>query len=238
MMGSSIRMIVARACRASAVAFAAAGRVALPAVGLVALTTMTTSCPAPPPAVPEPCNKQVVTLMLYAADDVNPNESNRPRPVVVRLYQLANDMKMLNAKYDDILLKDKETLGPDLLKVDEVEVFPNDLVEVKFERIPDAAMLCGAAMFHAPKGQSWKTYYTFPPMPNAPAACAAPDCPDAGAGQANPKTAFFVVESKIDNGSQYDESMFPNATPVRHVTLTKASASEQAGPAAPAAGGK
>jgi type VI secretion system protein VasD len=170
--------------------------------------------------------------MLYAADNLNPNEAGRPRPVVVRLYQLASDMKMLNARYDDILLKDKEILGPDLLKVDEVEVFPNDLVEVKFERLPEATMLCGAAMFHAPKGQSWKTYFTFPPMPNEPAACAAPDCVDAGPGEANPKTAFFAVESKIDNGSQYDESMFPNSQPIRRVTLTKASAAGQGGPAA------
>jgi type VI secretion system protein VasD len=149
-------------------------------------------------------------------------------------------VRMLNAQYDDILLRDKETLGTDMMKVDEVEVYPNDLVEVKFERIPEAGVLCGAAMFHQPRGQSWKTCYEFPPMPNAPA-CGAPEA-DAGEPQPTPRTAFFVVESKIDNGSQYDESMFPNATAMRRVALPKRSAaSDQFNPGGgtpPAAGGK
>ena len=55
-------------------------------------------CPAPPAAAPEPCDKQVVTLDIYAADNINPNETARPRPVVVRLYQLQNDVRMLNAQ--------------------------------------------------------------------------------------------------------------------------------------------
>jgi type VI secretion system protein VasD len=77
-------------------------------------------------------------------------------------------------------------------------------------------------------------------MPNA-AACGGTE-PDAGEPQAAPRTAFFVVESKIDNGSQYDESMFPNATAMRRVALPKRSAaSDQFNPSGgtpPAAGGK
>jgi type VI secretion system protein VasD len=234
MMGSSNRGFVARAWGKREGARANLFRGAL----LVGLASCTTGCPAPPAAAPEPCDKQVVTLDLYAADNINPNETARPRPVVVRLYQLQNDVRMLNAQYDDILLRDKETLATDLMKMDEVEVFPNDLVQVKFERIPEASVLCGAAMFHQPRGQSWKTFYEFPPMPNAPSCGAAEE--DAGEPQPNPRTAFFVVESKIDNGSQYDESMFPNATAIRRVALPKRSAASDqysSGGATPAAAG-
>lgn len=194
----------------------------LVAVALVAVATVDCSS-TPPPEEPEPCDKQVVTLYLYAADNINPNEQERPRPVVVKLYQLANDLRMLNARYDDILLREEETLAEDLMKKDEVEVYPNDLVEVKFERIPEASVLAGAAMFRDPKGQSWKTFYQFPPMPND-AACAAL-APDGGEEpQVAPKTAFFVVETKIDNGTQYDETMFPEATAIRKISLPKRSA--------------
>ncbi|RLB62760.1 MAG: type VI secretion system lipoprotein TssJ, partial [Deltaproteobacteria bacterium] len=106
----------------------------------------------PPPEEPDPCNVQVVTLRLYADDIINPNEGDRPRPVQVRLYQLSNDLRLQNAKYDDILLRDAETLGEDMLKRDEVTVYPNDLVEIKFERIPEAVFLGGAAMFRDPQG--------------------------------------------------------------------------------------
>ena len=195
--------------------------------------TSLTACNPPPAAAPKPCDVQVVTLNIYAADNINPNERGNPRPVVVKLYQLKGEVRMENATYDEILLKDKDTLGEDLAKVDDVEVFPNDLVQVKFERMKDASVLAGVALFHGPKGNSWKTYYIFPPMPGEGAACgAAARGADAGAPSADPKTAFFVESTKIDNGSQFDETMFPNANPIRKIDLPKKSASPEAAPAA------
>lgn len=184
----------------------------------------------PPPAEPDPCTVQIVTLRIYADDHINPNDSGRPRPVAVRLYQLAGDLKMQNAGYDEILLSDAEVLGDDMMKKDEVIVFPNDIVEVKFERLPDALFLCGAAMFKNPQGQSWKTFYEFPPMPNTPEACQPDPGKSAEEPQAFPETAFFVVSNKIDNGSQYDESMFPDARSTRRLNLPKRSAAPEAGP--------
>jgi type VI secretion system protein VasD len=194
---------------------AAGATLVLATLGLAA------GCSSPEPQVPEPCDIQLVTLNIYAGDTINPTDQGRPRPVVVRLYQLANDIRMVNASYDRILLHDADELGADLLKVDEVEVYPNDLVQVKFERIPEATFLAGVALFRDPVGQSWKTFYEFPPMPNAPEQCGTGE---EGEPQAFPETAFFVVERKIDNGSEYDASMFPNSTPIRKMNLPKRSA--------------
>jgi len=188
-------------------------------------------CAPVPPVVPTPCNKQVVTLNIYSDDQLNPTAAEMPRPVVVRLYQLATDLKMLNAPYNEILLKDAEALGTDLLQVDEVQLFPNDLVRIQFERNPEAAMLAGVALFHDPKGQSWKTYYEFPPMPNTPAACGASvEATDPQAPQAFPETEFFLSETRIDNGGQFDESMFPHSTPIRTINLSKRSAASDSYP--------
>lgn len=187
-------------------------------------------CAAPPePKEPEPCDVQVVTLSILSAENINPNENGNPRPVVVRVYQLQNEVKLLNASYDDVLLREKETLAEDIMKVDEVEVFPNDLVEVKFERIPEASTLAGVALFHGPKGQSWKTFYEFP-LPPGEAKCAGRES-EAGAPVADPKVSFFVEGSKIDNGSQYDESMFPDASAIRKISLPKKSAAPEGVPA-------
>ena len=208
------------------------------ALGSMGALLVVTGCgPAAPAAAPKPCDVQIVTLNIYAADNINPNENGNPRPVVVRLYQLKNDVRMENATYDEILLKDKETLEDDMMKVDSFSVFPNELVQVKFERIKEASVLAGVALFHSPKGTSWKTYYAFPPLPGEAAACGGRGGdagPDAGAkGETDPRTAFFIDSAKIDNGSQFDESMFPNATSVRKVDLPKKSASPES-PAAPA----
>jgi type VI secretion system protein VasD len=200
-------------------------------LGAGGLAACLTGCSTPPAQAPKACDVQVVTLNIYANDNINPNEHGNPRPVVVRLYQLKNDVRMENATYDEILLKDKDTLGEDLAKMDEVEVFPNDLVQVKFERIKDASVLAGVALFHGPKGTSWKTYYAFPPIPAQAQGCGAAG-KDGGAPQADPKTAFFIDSTKIDNGSQFDESMFPNSNPIRKIDLPKKSAASEA--AAPA----
>lgn len=197
------------------------GGAALPALG-AGCTTVNT-----PEAPPQPCDVQIVTLRIYAADNINPNETNNPRPVVVRLYQLKDVIRMENARYDDILLKEKETLADDLMKVDEVIVYPNDLVEIKFERIKEAQFLAGVALFFQPKGQSWKTFYQFPPMPGEAAKCGPPP-PDGGkVGETEPQVSFFVESTKIDNGSQFDESMFPNSVNIRRVSLPKGSANPE-----------
>ncbi len=175
---------------------------------------------APPPAAPKPCDVQIVTLRIYAADNINPNENQNPRSVVIRLYQLKDEMRLQNASYDEVLLTDKEVLGDDIVAQDEVVVFPNDLVEVKFERVKEASVLGGVALFHSPKGQSWKTFYTFPLKPGE-AQCAG-RAGDAGPN-ADPQVSFFVESTKLDNGSEFDESMFPNATSVRKVNLPKKS---------------
>jgi type VI secretion system protein VasD len=195
-----------------------------------ALSVAGCSSSAPPPAAPEPCDVQVVTLSIFAADNINPNENGNPRPVVVRLYQLKSSVRMENATYDQILLKDKETLQDDLAKVDEVEVFPHDLVEVKFERMKEASHLAGVALFHSPKGNSWKTFYEFP-LPPGEAQCGGRES-DAGPAVADPRAAFFIDSTKIDNGVEFDESMFPAATAVRRLNLPKKAAAPET-PAAP-----
>ena len=206
-----------------------APRLAALSLALTAFASLGATCaPAAPVEPPKPCDVQIVTLNIYAADNINPNENGNPRPVRVQLYQLKNEVRMENATYDQILNNAKDTLEDDILKVDELAVFPNDLVEVKFERIKEASTLAGVALFHGPKGSSWKTFYQFPLMPGE-VACGGRG-KDGGAPEADPRTAFFIEGAKIDNGSQFDETMFPNANPVRKVNLPKKGASPEGAP--------
>ena len=131
-------MVVPRALRSLA------PRLAALSLALTAFASLGATCaPAAPVEPPKPCDVQIVTLNIYAADNINPNENGNPRPVRVQLYQLKNEVRMENATYDQILNNAKDTLEDDILKVDELAVFPNDLVEVKFERIKEASTLAG-----------------------------------------------------------------------------------------------
>ena len=90
--------------KVSLVALAAAG-LAIGAGGVITLS----ACANAVVQTPKPCDVQMVTLYIYAGDNINPNDQGKPRPVVVRLYQLKNEVKLTNAQYDDVLLQDKET---------------------------------------------------------------------------------------------------------------------------------
>jgi type VI secretion system protein VasD len=200
-------------------------------LGAAALGATASGC-ADEPAVPKKvCDKQFVTLQIYGSGTVNPNERGNPRPVRVRIYQLANELKLTNARYDDILLKEEATLGEDVVKADDITVFPNDLVEIKFERDKAADFLGGVAFFHQPVGQAWKTFFEFPPIPGDG------NCGQQGdaAPQNDVRVQFFIDENKIDNGSQFDESMFPRSQSIRKIQLPKKSAAGGDSGGAPAA---
>ncbi len=204
------------------------------AVLVAQVAVVASGCRPAPVKDAAPCEVQVVTLDIYAADNLNPNENGNPRPVVVKLYQLKSDMKLNNATYDDVLLREKDVLGEDVAKVDDVEVYPNDLVQVRFERIKEASHLAGVALFHSPKGTSWKTFFEFP-LPPGEARCGGRS-EDGGPPMADPHVSFFLESTKIDNGSQFDESQFPTARAIRRVNLPRKSAAPE-GAAVAAPGG-
>src|SRR3954469_6869937 len=100
-----------------------APRLAVLSLAVTAFASLGATCqPAAPVEPPKPCDVQIITLNIYAADNINPNENGNPRPVVVRLYQLKNEVRMENATYDQILLDDKATLQDDLMKMDELSI--------------------------------------------------------------------------------------------------------------------
>jgi type VI secretion system protein VasD len=164
---------------------------------------------------------------IYAADNVNPNESGNPRPVVVRLYQLKNDVRLQNATLRRRPPQGQRDLADDILKVDEVTVFPNDLVEVKFERIKEATPPRRRRPLPQPrKATSWKTFYEFPLAPGE-VACGGRET-EAGAPRARPQGGLLPRGLEDRQREQFDESMFEGATSVRKINLPKKSASPEA----------
>lgn len=189
-------------------------------LGSTAVVGSSSGCAEEPVVPKKVCDKQFVTLQIYGSGTVNPNERGNPRPVRVRVYQLSDEQKLTNARYDDVLLREEPTLKGTVVKGDDVTVFPNDLVEIKFERDKAAEFLAGVAFFHQPKGQAWKTFFELPPIPGDGACAPKGDGPP----QNDVRVQFFVDEAKIDNGSQFDESMFPKSQAIRKVSLPKKSA--------------
>ncbi|MGZ3417815.1 MAG: type VI secretion system lipoprotein TssJ [Polyangiales bacterium] len=189
---------------------------------------------------PKKCQLSTVGMTVLASPNINPNAAGEPRPVVLRIYQLKNDVNLQNASFEQIWKDDKTTLGDDLVKVDELSVFPNSRSDIKFERDDTASYVVVVALFRNPKGKSWFASFELPPAPGKGECGGAPPvpsasgsaCPDGSCGDNAPKNTRFVVwvdGTKVEAGDDHIDEM-PTPGRVQTVNL---GAAKGAGSAAP-----
>jgi type VI secretion system protein VasD len=179
------------------------------------------------------CELQLVTLDVIASKLINPTPEGEPRPVQVRIYQLASDIRLQNAPFEEIWKRDAETLKDDLIKVDQLSVFPDSRTEVRFERDQTAQTVVAVALFQNPKGRSWYQTFELPPAPGKGACgatveeCDGPEC-DGGGPKLNPRFSIWIDGTRVDNGDEHADDPPPGRTQI--VTL-KAKAAAPAGSA-------
>jgi len=94
--------------------------------------------------------------IVSAAADVNPDATGRPSPVVVRIYQLKEDVAFRNADFFAIYDKESETLGADLLAREEFVLAPGDERKVEFGVQPGARFIGVAAAFRDIRNARWR----------------------------------------------------------------------------------
>jgi type VI secretion system protein VasD len=70
-------------------------------------------------------------LRLTAGDHLNPDLNGRPSPIVVRLYELNHAVAFENADFFSLYERAKETLAPDMIAMEELELRPGETVELK-----------------------------------------------------------------------------------------------------------
>jgi type VI secretion system protein VasD len=177
---------------------------------LAILVAMLVACggSTPAPEAPKPCPPQDVTISLLASPAVNPTPTGQPRPVVIRIYQLKNDARLYNAPFEKIWHDDKNTLGEDLFKVDEIEVYPATRTDIRFGRAQGVDHIAAVALFQDPKGRSWFSSFDFPAPPESgkcdQLACAEEeddDCATRAAQAAH--YSFWLDGSKVDDGIEH-----------------------------------
>ncbi|MEE5067451.1 type VI secretion system lipoprotein TssJ [Pseudomonas alliivorans] len=72
-----------------------------------------------------------LNLKLTASDQVNPDLNGRPSPVVVRLFELKHPVAYENADFFSLYERAKESLAPDMVASEELELRPGETVELK-----------------------------------------------------------------------------------------------------------
>lgn len=169
-------------------------RVGVCTVGAIAALGACASTPEPQVTKPKDCELKSLKASVITSRRVNLSEEREPRPVQLRLYQLKNDTRFLNSRFDAVWRSDVDTLGDDLLKVDEIPVYPNSRVEMRVEKIEGARFLVAAGLFRNPKGRSWFTSFEFPEP--GPQFCD-------GASETEPEFFVWVEDTRVEDGEAH-----------------------------------
>jgi type VI secretion system protein VasD len=72
-----------------------------------------------------------LNLKLTASDQLNPDLNGRPSPIVVRLFELKHPVAFENADFFSLYERARESLAPDLVASEELELRPGETVELK-----------------------------------------------------------------------------------------------------------
>lgn len=172
----------------------------------------------PEAKAPEKCPDQTVTVSILASPSVNPTPNGQPRAIVVRVYQLKNDARLFNATFDQVWKADKDTLGDDVVKTDEMLVYPATRADLTFTRPEAVQHIAVVALFQNPQGRSWFTSMDLPPVPEAgkcgPKACDSEDEDCSARSVAAPRLPFWLDASKVDDGVEHLDD-FPKPGPMK-----------------------
>lgn len=70
-------------------------------------------------------------LNLSGSSELNPDISNRPSPIVIRLMELKHPVAFQNADFFSLYERPKEALSPDLVALEELELRPGENRQLK-----------------------------------------------------------------------------------------------------------
>lgn len=99
----------------------------LKSIALLALVLMTGACSSLSPY----SKVTKLDLTLTASDQLNPDIDGRPSPIVVRLMELKNPVAFENADFFSLYERGKESLSPDLVASEELELRPGETRQLK-----------------------------------------------------------------------------------------------------------
>lgn len=102
-------------------------------------------------------------VKIEASENVNPDETGRSLPTQVQVLQLAALDKLEGATFDDIWLRQDETLKDEVVGTYTETVYPGRIAEVKALGLEaKARFVVVIATFHQPSGTTWRATYELP----------------------------------------------------------------------------
>ncbi|SPB15138.1 membrane protein [Caballeronia novacaledonica] len=117
----------------------------------------------------EPTPKEATRLELsvIAQSDVNPDEKGRAAPIVVRIYELKNEVVFNSADFFSLQTQDKTLLANDLVKRDQYQMRPGDSKQIVRRSDPETTTIGVIAAYRDLPNSVWRETFALPPPPDA-----------------------------------------------------------------------
>ena len=127
---------------------------------LVVTAVLVSGCAGKKPKTPQPAK---LAMSAVASSDLNPDDSGRPSPLVIRIYALRQLAEFAKADFFALYDKDEQVLAADLVKRDEIIVQPGQTVTLNREFAPDVKYVAVLAAFRDVARAQWRASTEVPP---------------------------------------------------------------------------
>jgi type VI secretion system protein VasD len=104
-----------------------------------------------------------LNLRLTASDQLNPDLNGRPSPIVVRLYELKHAVAFENADFFSLYERARESLAPDMVATEELELRPGETRELKLSVEKGSRYVGVVAAYRDLSQASWRSTLHLPP---------------------------------------------------------------------------
>ncbi|MEX6664344.1 type VI secretion system lipoprotein TssJ [Pseudomonas sp. W2-17] len=98
-----------------------------------------------------------LNLRLTASDQLNPDLNGRPSPIVVRLYELKHAVAFENADFFSLYERARESLAPDMVATEELELRPGETLELKLSVQKGSRYVGVVAAYRDLSQASWRS---------------------------------------------------------------------------------
>ena len=122
-------------------------------LSLVMALALTTGCASKKPKEPQPAK---LALSAVASGDLNPDDTGRPSPLVLRIYALRALAEFGKADFFALYDKDEQVLAADLVQKDEIIVQPGQTVTLNREFAPDVKFVAVLGAFRDVARAQWR----------------------------------------------------------------------------------
>ncbi len=102
------------------------------------------------------CSAKQVEVGISSTANLNLNDFDEPLPVVVRIYQLADDAEFDKVAFTDLWKDDLKALRDSLLTKEEIVMNPAAQQTLEFQRHEQARFVGVMGVFRTPEEEQWR----------------------------------------------------------------------------------